>query len=41
MANGGWYGTDGQWAHFEAALLPIDPNINGFAGTSWPVGEAE
>jgi hypothetical protein len=31
MANRGWCGTDEQWAHFEAALLPIDPNINGFA----------
>lgn len=31
MANGGWYGTDEQWVHLEAALRPIDPLIDRFA----------
>lgn len=32
MANGGWYGTEEEWARIEAPLKLLDHEINRFAG---------
>lgn len=31
MANGGWYGTEDEWAQLEAPLIKLDPIIDAFA----------
>lgn len=31
MANGGWYGTPGEWRRLEQPLLDIDPVLEAFA----------
>jgi len=31
MANGGWYGTQEEWARLEAPLLGVDPIVARFA----------
>ena len=34
MANGGWYGTEEEWAQIESPLITIDPVIEKFAASA-------